>query len=64
MKTQKFVIMDYTNNTGKEFISFDSDENTELKENALVFDSFDEAHSYVLKNNWEAWATIRHFDNV
>lgn len=60
---EKYVIMDRTSNTGRCYIT-ESGENTELKENALVFDDHKEAEEYINSKGWEEWAVIREYDEV
>jgi len=52
---EKFVIYDKTANTGKHYISSDHS-NSELEENAMMFDTEKEAQQYIDDNKWNDWA--------
>jgi len=45
MNTAKFIIMDSTNNTGKDYISADGS-NSSLEENAITFETKEEAENF------------------
>ena len=60
---KKYVIMDRTENTGRSYIT-ESGENTELKENARIFDNHKEAEEFINSKGWKEWAVIRDYDEV
>ena len=57
MKAQ-FIIIDKTENTGRPYIG-DNGENSELEENAVRYESIEQAREVIEKNGWDEWAVIR-----
>ena len=56
----KYLIMDKTSNTGRNYIDHNF-ENCELKENAILFDTKQEAVQFLNDRcpQWSVWAVIK-----
>lgn len=63
-RTCDFVVMDRTNNDGKDFISEEGN-NVTLVENAIHFSTYQEAEDWLKSMNWhnnpDDWAVIKEY---